>query len=1220
LCLSDGVAESNASLGGDLGDVATDVDLTVGEAEEEIVPNLEGSGEASDNARDEPNAHGLVCPPGMDREVFNCLPEEMQQEVVDQHLATLELASQLDATSGLDPEALAALPEDMRREVIAHEQRERRLRESAPADPSNAEEMDNASFVASLAPDLRREILLTADESFLNSLPPDIIAEAQILRERASHQQRRLLDPAAQDGNDGGPVDHSRGEGADAEGAAVPTSRKKSRHGKMKVECDRSPIIYLPVSGSAPPTEPIGSSELKSLIQLMFLLSPVRPQRLLQKMFQNLCANSTLRGVAISAFTRILNDDSIGTRASVESLDELTGNTDRSDYEMEFPPRSLIGATPDVNDSSFSNPDKIFFRRRQGSSCAASIAANLPTSLRGSNGQSQMPPVVSTRVIDTLTFLSKNSPRVCLDIVTNPMVVSVGDLDRSEAGSCFEQILDLLMTPRYIKSSTNLEHLLTMIEIMIYPLASLAREEDDGDVSTKEKDAAAAAGKEWVDIPRIVVSQSRLQLLCSILKMESCREAAFTKVNGITCRLCKVEENRRHVLRELASVAQALGDDANRDLRALLVRMNDAVSQQQALADSHTEEGSKAGQTAVAGGTPSRTVTLSNSSSELKLLRVLQTLQSLCSDSTADEGNRRKSDSTLLATAEQVEILQGIKLGELWEQLSSCLKVVRVLEGIATADEVEAKSGENGDEIGEDIGNVNEVVDEGSNSVMNSGGVKLQSSSAGLLTRFLPAIEAFFVVNAVATRDEDANGSSPEVLESSISPLSTSLTVNEGEERKRGLEGCTIVGDKLVVDFVSENKVILNALLRNNAVLLEKGLRAMVQVPRCRAFLDFDVKRQWFKAQIRRLRQQASRRHGSLRLGIRRKHVFEDAYHQLRLRNADEMRSRLHITFRDEEGVDAGGLSREFFGILAKEMFNPNYALFTSTEDGCTFQPNPNSSINPDHLSYFRFVGRIVGKAVADGFLLDAHFTRSLYKHMLGLEPTHHDMEAIDPDYYKNLKMILEYSLADIGLELTFSINDISFGRSQVIDLIPDGRNILVNDETKAKYVSLVCKHRMTNSIKSQIKAYLDGFYELVSRDLIAVFTPRELELLISGLPDIDIIDLKENTDYQGWKATDPEILWFWNVMQSLSRNEKAAFLQFVTGSAKVPLAGFAELQGMRGIQKFSIHKAGGSSGALMSAHTCFNSLDLPKYASEEEMREKLLYAISEGQGSFMFA
>jgi E3 ubiquitin-protein ligase HUWE1 len=88
----------------------------------------------------------------------------------------------------------------------------------------------------------------------------------------------------------------------------------------------------------------------------------------------------------------------------------------------------------------------------------------------------------------------------------------------------------------------------------------------------------------------------------------------------------------------------------------------------------------------------------------------------------------------------------------------------------------------------------------------------------------------------------------------------------------------------------------------------------------------------------------------------------------------------------------------------------------------------------------------------------------------------------------------------------------------------------------------------------------------------------------------------------------------------ALTRSEKAAFLQFVTGSSKVPLAGFSELQGMRGIQKFSINKANGPAGALMSAHTCFNALDLPVYNSEEEMKEKLLYAISEGSGGFGFA
>ena len=103
---------------------------------------------------------------------------------------------------------------------------------------------------------------------------------------------------------------------------------------------------------------------------------------------------------------------------------------------------------------------------------------------------------------------------------------------------------------------------------------------------------------------------------------------------------------------------------------------------------------------------------------------------------------------------------------------------------------------------------------------------------------------------------------------------------------------------------------------------------------------------------LRRLRQQANRRYGSIRLHIRRDHVFEDAYHQLCLRNAEEMRGRLHITFRNEQGVDAGGLSREFFGILAKEIFNPNYALFTSTEDGCTFRSTISTPKREEQSTY----------------------------------------------------------------------------------------------------------------------------------------------------------------------------------------------------------------------------------------------------------------------------
>ena len=1144
--------------------------------------------------QDAPNDNGLVCPPDIELDVFNSLPREMQQECVDQYSATRELAAQLDGSS-LDPEVLAALPDEMRREVIEQDRQERRMREQqeAPADPTRAEEMDNASFIASLAPDLREEILLQADDALLSSLPPGLMAEAQILRDRASARHGRALESnggASREAIAFGGVAQPRQAGLEA---GAPTTRRKQRSGKLKVEQDRAEIVFVPES--LPP--PIAVVDLKTLIRLLYMLSPVRPKVHLQKMFYNLCINPRLRSILTTCFVKLLHEDGKGALAAIESLaqdykDSESWRRFMDDLfsKQDFPPQALLGAAPGVPNTDAYNVSvsASLLRRREGLGTAASMAANLPKS--EGNSASSLPPIVASRLIDTLFQLCK-SPRFCLHTLICPVL----ELNTAEPEStCFDKLLELLSKPMFTDSSGNLESLLTLLELAVSPLSHMSKHKDDTlEISQRDIDAAAASGREYVDVPRVEVSQARLKLLCSILRVETCRDAAFAKVNTIIRRLCRVETNRGYVLAELASVAHALGGDALRDLKALRIRMDAAVAQHQQLLvqPMETEKSIELPQSASAVQGVSSSVTLSTSTSELKLLRVLQTLQALCNDGT-DEHGSKKSESSVIVTEELVHLLRQMDFDELWDELSSCLKVVQVLEGVKSFEEEEQKASEdsqNNDEDGDD--------DSAGNTK------KLRNSAAGLLTRFLPSIEAFFVANGSATRPTSAS--------------------QEGEVQPGNAENLTLenlVGGERMMEFVTTNKVLLNALIRNTPGLVDKRLRALVQVPRLRVFLDFDVKRQWFKTQVRRLRQQAARRHGSLRLLISRKSVFEDAYHQLQPRNADEMRGRLHITFRDEAGVDAGGLSREFFGILAKEMFNPNYALFTSTEDGCTFQPNPNSAINPDHLSYFRFVGRVVGKAVVDGFLLDAHFTRSLYKHMLGMDPTHHDMEAIDPDYYRNLKTILEYNLADIGLELTFSTEDHSFGRNQVIDLIPDGRKIAVTEDNKEEYVRKVCQYRMTTSIQSQIKAYLSGFFELVSPELVAVFTPRELELLISGLPDIDVTDLKQNTDYVGWRATDKEIGWFWNVMFSLSRNEKAAFLQFVTGSSKVPLAGFSELQGMRGIQKFSIHKVGGTKGSLMSAHTCFNSLDLPTYESEEEMREKLLLAINEGGGAFMFA
>ena len=154
-----------------------------------------------------------------------------------------------------------------------------------------------------------------------------------------------------------------------------------------------------------------------------------------------------------------------------------------------------------------------------------------------------------------------------------------------------------------------------------------------------------------------------------------------------------------------------------------------------------------------------------------------------------------------------------------------------------------------------------------------------------------------------------------------------------------------------------------------------------------------------------------------------------------------------------EEGVDAGGLTLEWFNVLSKEMLNPNYALFVPSAEGMTYQPNRLSGINAEHLNYFKFIGRVIGMAVwlrecvwayvgaiplsllvtpppARAYLkqvyndlhLDCHFTRSLYKHMLGNTPIFHDIESISPDYYKQLQWVLSNDIDAMGedLALTF--------------------------------------------------------------------------------------------------------------------------------------------------------------------------------------------------------
>jgi len=229
-------------------------------------------------------------------------------------------------------------------------------------------------------------------------------------------------------------------------------------------------------------------------------------------------------------------------------------------------------------------------------------------------------------------------------------------------------------------------------------------------------------------------------------------------------------------------------------------------------------------------------------------------------------------------------------------------------------------------------------------------------------------------------------------------------------------------------------------------------------------------------------------------------------------------------------------------------------------------------------------------------------------------------MESEDYSFYQGLNYLMEHLVADLGYDLNFSTEVQEFGITEVRDLKPNGRNIIVNEENKQEYIRLVCQMKMTGAIRKQLNAYLEGFYDIIPKRLISIFNEQELELLISGLPTVDIDDLRANTEYHKFQANSLQIQWFWRALRSFDQAERAKFLQFVTGTSKVPLQGFAALEGMNGTQKFQIHRDDRSTDRLPSAHTCFNQLDLPVYETYDKLRHYMLKAIHECSEGFGFA
>ncbi|XP_062117450.1 E3 ubiquitin-protein ligase UPL7 [Humulus lupulus] len=366
----------------------------------------------------------------------------------------------------------------------------------------------------------------------------------------------------------------------------------------------------------------------------------------------------------------------------------------------------------------------------------------------------------------------------------------------------------------------------------------------------------------------------------------------------------------------------------------------------------------------------------------------------------------------------------------------------------------------------------------------------------------------------------------------------------------------------------------------------------------------------------------------SVGIVVRRGHIVEDGFRQLNSLGP-RLKSSIHVSFVSESGLpeaglDYGGLSKEFLTDISKAAFAPEYGLFsqTSTSDRLLI-PNASAKYLENGVQMIEFLGRVVGKALYEGILLDYSFSLVFVQKLLGRYSFLDELSTLDPELYRNLMYVKHYDNDVKDLFLDFTVIEESFGKQHVIELKPGGKDISVTNENKMQYIHAMADYKLNRQILPFSNAFYRGLTDLISPFWLKLFNAREFNQLLSGGDyDIDIDDLRRNTRYTGcYSEGSRTIKIFWEVLKGFEPNDRCMLLKFVTSCSRPPLLGFKHLQ-----PTFTIHKVvcnvpiwatigGQDVDRLPSASTCYNTLKLPTYKRASTLREKLLYAINSNAG-----
>ena len=330
---------------------------------------------------------------------------------------------------------------------------------------------------------------------------------------------------------------------------------------------------------------------------------------------------------------------------------------------------------------------------------------------------------------------------------------------------------------------------------------------------------------------------------------------------------------------------------------------------------------------------------------------------------------------------------------------------------------------------------------------------------------------------------------------------------------------------------------------------------------------------------------------------VSRENAFLDSYEALKALSAEDFKNdQFDISFIGNEGIDAGGLTREWYTLVSQQMLHSDNGLFKVAADRTSYQPDPEATALLQ-LEKLKFCGRFFGKALYSKNLVDCRFTRLFYKKILNKEIFEEDVKLAEGPSFAKI------------------IDDIRQARRLPADTYYfSDKDEPVTNRNKEEYILSELINPKMHAIDTQVEAFRTGFNEIVPAEFLKDVTPSMLELLTRGLPDIDIDDLERNTTCL---LSAERAQWFWAAVRSFDKEQKARLLYFATGSSQVPSGGFANLLGNGGrVEKFRLSDASYLEvNSLPRAHTCFNTIDVPRYPSYKVLHDKLLFAIEESEG-----